>query len=383
MKQFLGYGLTLSRLRLPEVVDLLRHQKLIPLLQCDTEYNENLVKLFYASLVGNFEGSSFTFSVQNNKISVGPRMWQEIGIYPPQDGDAKITDSCVLAGFEYRNALNSMLKIPYPERIVHSTLFPRTITAGMLLPLERILQWFVCRIIRPKKGEYSRVDQSEVQLIYAIKNRIQIDWPYYIVSRMFELKKSGRGGALGYASLIQTLFNKSGINLSGIKFVSISPDQEFTQKTLSMMGHIWDSDQQKYIYYHRGNSATNQRYEDDDGADESDDELDADYEATPAEMEEDDSDSSQTTGSVTAMLEDMRLQQQENVTLINERISTLSDQFRVQQETFSQYSSVQEQRYNALSDMIVAQSSKFEAFSSAFLQRFPPSDTPNAEPDNS
>lgn len=83
------------------------------------------------------------------------------------------------------------------------------------------------------------------------------------------------------------------------------------------------------------------------------------------------------------MLEEMRLQQQENVTLINERISTLSDQFRVQQETFSQYSSVQDQRYNALSDMIVAQSSKFDTFSSAFLQRFPPSETPNAEPDNS
>lgn len=292
VKQFVAYGLTLSRLRLSEVVELLRHQKLIPLLQCDTEYNDNLVKLFYASLMGNFEGSSFSFTVQNNKIYVGPRMWQEIGIYPPQDGAAKITDSCVLAGYKYRNALNSMLKIPYPESAVHSTLFPRTITAGMLLPLERILQWFVCRIIRPKKGGYSRVDQSEVQLIYAIKNRIQIDWPYYIVSKMFELKNSGRGGALGYASLIQTLFNKSGINLSGIKFVSISSDQEFTQKTLSMMGHFWDSDQQKYIYYHRGNSATSRRCEEDDGAEELEDDLDADYEETPAEMEEDDSDSS-------------------------------------------------------------------------------------------
>lgn len=222
-----------------------------------------------------------------------------------------------------------------------------------------------------------------MQLIYAIKNRIQIDWPYYIVSRMYELKKSGRGGALGYASLIQTLFNKSSINLSGIKFVSISSDQEFTQKTLSMMGHIWDSDQQKYIYYHRGNSTTSRRCEEDDEVEELEDDLDADYEATPAEMEEDDSDSSPTTGSVTTMLEEMRLQQQENVTLINERISTLSDQFRVQQETFSQFSSVQDQRYHALSDMIAAQSSKFDAFSSAFLQRFPPSETPRDAPDNS
>lgn len=82
------------------------------------------------------------------------------------------------------------------------------------------------------------------------------------------------------------------------------------------------------------------------------------------------------------MLEDMRLQQQENVTLINERISTLLDQVRVQHETFSQHSDAQEQRFNMLSDMIAAHSSKFDAFTSAFLQRFPPSDTPDAEPNN-
>lgn len=157
----------------------------------------------------------------------------------------------------------------------------------MLLPLERILQWLICRIIRPKMGGYSRVDQLEVHLIYAIKHRIQIDWPHYIVSRMFELKKSGRGGALGYASLIQLFFNKSGINVLGIPFISISTDQEFTQKNLSMMGHIWDSNEQKYRYYGRANSAARRRYDDNDEEDESDDEQDADFDETQADMEED------------------------------------------------------------------------------------------------
>lgn len=106
------------------------------------------------------------------------------------------------------------------------------------MPLDQSLLWIICRIIRPKKGGYSRVDQPEVQLIYAIKQIIRIDCPHYIVSRMFDLKQYGRGGALGYASLIQSIFNKSGITIPGLFFMAISTDQEFTQKTLSMMGHI-------------------------------------------------------------------------------------------------------------------------------------------------
>ena len=87
---------------------------------------------------------------------------------------------------------------------------------------------------------------------------------------MFELKKSGRGGALGYASLIQTLFNKSGINLSGIKFVSISPDQEFTQKTLSMMGYFWSDERKSYRFVRRGYIPTT--VEESDESDESEEE---------------------------------------------------------------------------------------------------------------
>lgn len=118
-------------------------------------------------------------------------MWHDFGMHPLPDDVVKITDSCVLSGFEYRTTLNSMLKAPYPERVINSTLFLRIVTAGALLPLDRILQWIICRIIHPKKGGYSRVDQSEVQLIYAIKQRIHIDWPHYIVSRMFDLKQFG------------------------------------------------------------------------------------------------------------------------------------------------------------------------------------------------
>lgn len=51
-----------------------------------------------------------------------------------------------------------------------------------------------------------------------------------------------------------------------------------------------------------------------------------------AAMEEDDPTPGHINEFVISMLEDMCLQHQENVTLINERMSTLSDQVRVQHE---------------------------------------------------
>ena len=54
VKQFVVYKQTLGRLNLPHVVELLRFQKLGVFLECDTAYNEELIKMFYNGLQGNF-----------------------------------------------------------------------------------------------------------------------------------------------------------------------------------------------------------------------------------------------------------------------------------------------------------------------------------------
>lgn len=157
-KQFVVYRQTLSQMRIPEVVNLLRHQKLFPLLQFDILYNEEMVKLFYASLLGEFDGTTFAYSIQNKKITLGTNIWHEFGMYPQSPDAVQITDTSILPDFDYQNALNSMLRDPYPPRVVNSTLYARTVTTGALCPLDYILQWIVYRIIRPKKRGYSRAD---------------------------------------------------------------------------------------------------------------------------------------------------------------------------------------------------------------------------------
>ena len=99
-------------------------------------------------------------------------------------------------------SLNSMLKHPFSKSVVNSTLFPKSVTTGALKLLDHILQWIVSHIILPKRGGYSRVDQPKVHLVYAIKNKMRINWPYNVASRIYNPKDSGRGTSLGYASFI-------------------------------------------------------------------------------------------------------------------------------------------------------------------------------------
>src|SRR3954470_20613527 len=161
--------------------------------------------------------------------------WRHVGLFPLRENAVTVTDTNVLTQFDYNVALNNMLRRLHADHIVQSNLFPRSATTGLLNIVDRILQWIVARIVRPKQGGYSRVDQQEVYLVWLIKSRIPVNWPHFIVKRMFELKESGRGTAIGYASLIQWVLNKVNISSQRLPKKSISIDQEFTKKTLNMM----------------------------------------------------------------------------------------------------------------------------------------------------
>lgn len=139
VKQFAAYAQTLNCMYLKDVVNLLQFQQLFPLLQFDADYNEELVKMFYASLQGDFFGVTFSYSIQNRIITIDSNTWKEFGMYPPSSDAVRITDTSVLPDFNFKNSMNSILKNPYPTRFVNSTLFPQTVTTGALCPLDRIL----------------------------------------------------------------------------------------------------------------------------------------------------------------------------------------------------------------------------------------------------
>ena len=71
------------------------------------------------------------------------------------------------------------------------------------------------------------------------------------------------------------------------------------------------------------------------------------------------------------LLESMHLQLEENSSLVNERLATLSNFVRVHSEQFTAYSTTQDQGYNTLNGMIESQANNFTNFTNNFMQHFP------------
>ena len=376
-KQFVLYKMTLNRLHLPEVVELLDFQKIFSFLELDANYNEELVKLFYVGIQGQFDDFTFSYKIDNKVVKVNNNVWREFGMFPVTSDAIRVSDTSPPPGYDFKIALNSMLKKRYPDRVVNSNLFPKSVTTDALLPLDRILQWIVSRIIRPKKGGLSRVDQPEVMLIFAIKNKIRIHWPHYITSRMFALRDSGRGTALSYGSLIQGILNQAHLDFSDIPLTPLQIDQEFTSKTLTLMGHHWDKKFQRYTYVVKGNSVSLQDDDDEDmeeqdegNQDEEESEAEEEVEADDNEEEEEVPESSY--AEVMRQLETMRVQQREDAALYHERIKNLAGMVNIQNQQFTEYRNLQNTRYSTLHNMIESHSNNFNSFTSAFMERFPP-----------
>jgi hypothetical protein len=285
VQQHAFYRLEAERMHLPEVLSLLQHQGLINFLECNTQYSEDLVRVFYSGLHENFRGHKLSSKVGSTKVSVKSNFWNKYFDLSVDDAGnplPEVTDSHHIDGYEFKRALNDMLVRPYSDDFVQSDLFPRTVTAGKLSAGERILQWIVSRILRPKKGGLSRVEQSEVHLIYILKNKIKINWPYYIASRMYNLRNSGRGTALAYGSFIQEVLTTANVSHPSFPLTSITPDKEFSTKTMSMMGYIWCKERKKYKFVRRGYVPPRA---DSDESEEQDDEVENEEEEEDEEEE--------------------------------------------------------------------------------------------------
>lgn len=242
VKQYVYFPLVVERMRIPDVVERLNVQRIDLFLECTTKYNEDLVKLFYTDVVGNFECYEFKYNIGNRVLEVNDDVWKSLFKISPLSSpdDLKITDNVFAPNYEFKFALNSMLKRPYSDNVVASNLFLTSATTGLLKHVDRILHWVVLHIIRPKMGGYSRVYKAEVHLIYVLKHKVKVNWPHYIASMIFALKESGRGIALCYPSFIQSILNRAEVFVARIQCTFVSTNQESCQKSLSLMGYIWD-----------------------------------------------------------------------------------------------------------------------------------------------
>ncbi|XP_050914951.1 sugar transporter ERD6-like 8 [Lathyrus oleraceus] len=95
-------------------------------------------------LAGSFATlANWFFSwIGTRKVSFKSDVWNkyfDLTLAADENPPLEVTDSHTIEGYEFKSALNAMLKRPYPYHIVNSDAFPRTVTAGKLKTGERIL----------------------------------------------------------------------------------------------------------------------------------------------------------------------------------------------------------------------------------------------------
>ena len=83
-----------GHMHLLEVIELLRFHKFHLFLECDTHYNEELVRLFYVDVQGKFENFNFRYKTNNKFFKVDSHVWKDLfGMWPQESDAIKIYDS--------------------------------------------------------------------------------------------------------------------------------------------------------------------------------------------------------------------------------------------------------------------------------------------------
>lgn len=91
---------------------------------------------------------------------------------------------------------------------------------------------------------------------------MKINWPYYIVTRMFSIKDYNKGYSLCYASMITKILKCFCIGVFNLLDISSGMAQEFNKSTMTNMGYHWDNVNNAYFYLVKGFSKIIYNYDD-------------------------------------------------------------------------------------------------------------------------
>ncbi|KAF1892833.1 hypothetical protein Lal_00035477 [Lupinus albus] len=107
------------------------------------------------------------------------------------------------------------------------------LSAGHLKLEDRLLHYFLSYVILPKFSNHSQIIDIELQLMYAMKYNIKINWAPMIIRQMWTVR--GTQSPLPYAILITNILEHSGVSTVGETKVSLNfreskIDVEFVHK---------------------------------------------------------------------------------------------------------------------------------------------------------
>jgi hypothetical protein len=219
----------LEELHLGDVAEIIRRENLTNFCNLRDAYIEDLVRIFYSGIQEQ-NGAEFEFCKGRKIFKVSNNLWFKLFGLKSDTNLTKFTD---VQGPKY-NMTEFAITLTKNGKSPNGK-------AGRLKQGPRVLLWMVNHILRPRGGPYSRLDWKDIDLMYIMMEKKQMDWPHYFVSHMFALRNSKKDQFFGYASMICTILKhfKLTLNLAG-SWTSPKRDQIFSMTQMKKMDYKWN-----------------------------------------------------------------------------------------------------------------------------------------------
>ncbi|KAK2374658.1 hypothetical protein QL285_075604 [Trifolium repens] len=227
----------LEELHLSEVAEIIKRENLITFCNLKRPYIEDLVRIFYSGLQEQ-NGAEFEFCIGKKIYKFSNNLWFKLFGLVTDNNLQKFTDvdGPKYNMTEFASSLTRNGKSPNGK-------------AGRLKKGPRVLLWIVNHILRPRGGSYSRLDWKDIDLMYLMMERKKMDWPHYIVSRLFALRDSKKDHCFGYSSWIATILDhfKITYKVAG-SWINPKRDQIFSMTQMKKMDYKWNDEIEDYEF---------------------------------------------------------------------------------------------------------------------------------------
>ncbi|KAF1891363.1 hypothetical protein Lal_00016995 [Lupinus albus] len=224
---------------------LLRQQKLFDFCCEANDIYHELVRVFYCNM--NFRKNLMTSHVKGKDIVLDMKTFSSICCDIPMIGD--ITGFglvCEWDDYDRKKFYLSICRISKEEierrkqQSLGETIKNMDIlSAGYLTLEDRLIYYFLSYVILPKFSNHSQISDIELQLMYAIKFNIKINWTKMIMNQMWHVR--GSQSPLPYAIFITKILEHFGVPLEGETKVALNfRESKVDIEVVHKMGFVID-----------------------------------------------------------------------------------------------------------------------------------------------
>ncbi|KAF1891579.1 hypothetical protein Lal_00042573 [Lupinus albus] len=177
--------------------------------------------------IGNFEFEDFIFPYLKNLLTSHVK-GKDIVL------DTK-TFSSIRCDILMQDEITGFGLVCYGETVKNRDI----LSAGYLKLEERLLHYFISYVILPKFSNHSQISDIELQLMYAIKYNIKINWTQMIMRQMWNVR--GSQSPLPYDIFITNILEHFGVSLDGETKVALNlSESNIYIEVVHMMGFTLD-----------------------------------------------------------------------------------------------------------------------------------------------